>query len=290
MSAQPVTDVRAVLRAEGVTVSFGSTAVLDDVDLQVTGGEVVALVGPNGAGKSTLLAVLAGDHVPDHGRVLLDGAEVRSLRTNALARERAVLLQEARLSFPFLVDDVVRMGRSPWRGTPQEDRDDAVVARVMVTAEVDHLAERRYPTLSGGEKARASFARVLAQETRVLMLDEPTAALDIRHQEAVLREARRQAAGGVAVVVVLHDLSLAAAHADRVVVLDQGRVRADGPPREVLTGELLSEVYRHPVEVMVRPGTGEVVVLPVRGDTALTEQGPRGDTAAARSVRTEDGR
>jgi len=254
----------AVLRAVGVRVRFGATRILDGVDVDFGAGELVALVGPNGAGKSTLLSVLAGDTVPDEGVVELDRVDVRALRLDELARRRAVLLQENRLSFPFAVADVVRMGRAPWRGTPREDADDSVVAAALETADVTHLASRRFPTLSGGEKARTSFARTLAQEPGVLLLDEPTAALDIRHQEALLAEARRWAVDGATVVVVLHDLTLAAAYADRVVVLDGGRVRGDGPPADVLTSDLLTEVYRHPVDVIRRPGGGELIVLPVR--------------------------
>jgi len=252
------------LRARGVRVRYGSTAVVDGVDLDVVAGEVLALLGPNGAGKSTLLGVLAGDVTPDEGVVELDGVDVRTLRLADLARRRAVLLQENRLSFPFDVADVVRMGRAPWRGTDREDDDERVIENVMRTADVTHLAARRYPTLSGGEKARASFARTLAQEPVVLLLDEPTAALDIRHQESLLAEALRWARDGAAVVVVLHDLTLAAAYADRVVLLAEGRVRGEGRPHDVLTGELLTDVYRHPIEVVHRPGSDEIVVLPVR--------------------------
>lgn len=260
----------SALAARGVRVRYGTRAVVDGVDLEVRAGEVLALLGPNGAGKSTLLGVLAGDVLPDEGVVELDGADVRAMRLDDLARRRAVLLQENRLSFPFDVLDVVRMGRAPWRGTDREDGDDAVVDAVMATADVTHLADRRYPTLSGGEKARVSFARTLAQEPTVLLLDEPTAALDIRHQESLLAEAVRWARDGAAVVVVLHDLTLAAAYADRVVLLADGHVRGDGTPRDVLTGELLTDVYRHPIEVVHRPGSDELVVLPVRA-AALEE-------------------
>ncbi len=256
------------LRATGVHVTLGATRVLDGVDVEVHAGEVVALVGPNGAGKSTLLGVLAGDVAPDSGEVLLDGMPIVGRAPAELARRRGMLLQENRLSFPFAVREVVRMGRAPWRRTPREDDDEAVVDAALLTADVSHLAERAYPTLSGGEKSRSSFARVLAQQPGVLLLDEPTAALDIRHQEAVLSHARALAAGlqgePAVVVVVLHDLTLAAAYADRVVVLDEGRVAAAGTPRAVLTAPLLTSVYRHPVDVFDRPGTGDLVVLPRR--------------------------
>ncbi|ACQ82119.1 ABC transporter related [Beutenbergia cavernae DSM 12333] len=254
----------AILSARGVTLTLGGALILDGVDLDVAPGEVVALVGPNGAGKSTLLAALAGDLAPDSGVVRLADADLRAERAADLARVRAVQLQETRISFAFTVLEVVRMGRAPWHGTAHADADGDVVAQSLRIAELEDLAPRRYPTLSGGEKARTSFARVLAQHTAVLFLDEPTAALDIRHQEAVLREVRRRADGGVAVVVVLHDLTLAAAHADRVVLLDGGRVRADGPPRAVLTPELLTLVYRHPVAVIDHPASPGPVVLPVR--------------------------
>ena len=262
------------LSAHDVHVAFDGVPIVTGVDLEVRAGEVLALVGPNGAGKSTLLSVLAGDLTPSAGRVLLHGEDLHGLRLSELARHRAVLLQEQRLSFPFHVEDVVRMGRAPWQGLPEEDEDDAVVARSMGVAEVTHLAPRLFPTLSGGEKGRASFARVLAQGTRVLMLDEPTAALDIRHQEAVLVQARDQAAAGDAVVVVLHDLTLAAAYSDVVAVLDAGRVRGYGPPREVLTAELLTDVYRYPIDVLEHPVRGELVVLPVRARAVQTAGGP----------------
>ena len=269
-AAADPTSSAPVLQACGVSVAFDGTPIVTDVDFELHAGQVLALVGPNGAGKSTLLAVLAGDITPDAGTVLLQGEDLHRLKLAELARQRAVLLQEQRLSFPFSVHDVVAMGRAPWRGRPEEDADDAVVAQSLEIGDVAHLAPRLFPTLSGGEKGRASFARVLAQQTRVIMLDEPTAALDIRHQEAVLAQARSQAAAGDAVVVVLHDLSLAAAYADEVAVLDGGRLRGHGAPRDVFTSALLSEVYRHPIEVFDHPLTGDLIILPVRSAAAPT--------------------
>ena len=250
------------LRATGVSVTLGGRRILDDVDLVCEPGELVALVGPNGAGKSTLLGVLAGDLEPETGAVELDGVDLLRRSARDLARQRAVLLQKQGLAFGFSVRGVVAMGRAPWYRTARADADDEVVAASMERAEVEHLADRLFPTLSGGEQARASFARVLAQETPVLLLDEPTAALDIRHQEGLLAVARAATAHGTAVVVVLHDLSLAAAYADRVCLLSQGRVRAHGSPGDVLTAELLSDVYEHPVAVLDHEGT--LVVVPVR--------------------------
>jgi iron complex transport system ATP-binding protein len=168
------------------------------------------------------------------------------------------------MSFPFEVRAIVQMGRSPWAGSAAEDDDDSIVEAAMAEADVLDLADRRFPTLSGGEKARVALARVLAQGTQLLLLDEPTAALDLHHQEHVLTVARARVAAGLGAVVVLHDLGLAAAFADRVVVLSDGRVVADGPPVDVCTAALLSDVYRHEVEVLPHPRTGTPLVLPLR--------------------------
>ncbi|MDT9592737.1 heme ABC transporter ATP-binding protein [Nocardioides zeae] len=254
------------LEARGLGVRIDGARILDGVDLDVAPGELVALVGPNGAGKSTLLAALAGDLEPTEGTVTLDGRGLRAYRARELARVRGVLLQQQRLAFGFRAREVVAMGRAPWHGTDAEDRDAEVVAAATSRTDVAHLVDRLFPTLSGGEQARVSFARVLAQEPRLLLLDEPTAALDLQHQEGVLAVARAEAADGAAVVVVLHDLSLAAAYADRVCVLADGRVRAVGTPREVLRADLLGDVYRHPVDVVEHGG--HLVVIPVRSPRA----------------------
>ncbi|WP_436775250.1 heme ABC transporter ATP-binding protein [Yinghuangia sp. YIM S09857] len=245
-------------------VDLGGRTVLHDVDLQVRTGEVLALVGPNGAGKSTLLGAIAGDVVAGSGDVLLDGAPLASWPPLQLARRRAVLTQSYDLSFPFTVRAVVAMGRAPWARTPAEADDDAVVDAMLRRTETAKFARRGFGSLSGGERARVALARVLAQQAPLVMLDEPTAALDIRHQEAVLHTAAERARAGDAVVVVLHDLALAAAYADRVAVLHGGRVAACGPPAEVLTGELLSRVYRHRIEVIRHPRTGAMLITPVR--------------------------
>ncbi|MFC6042935.1 heme ABC transporter ATP-binding protein [Nocardioides hankookensis] len=250
------------MSCRGLGVTIEGHPILADIDLDVRGGELVVLVGPNGAGKSTLLGVLSGDVAPTSGRVTLDDKPLASYAARELARQRAVQLQKQGLAFGFRVHEVVRMGRSPWHRTEREDDDDRVVAESMERADVTDLADRLYPTLSGGEQARTSFARLLAQETPVLMLDEPTAALDIRHQESLLAVARAAAEAGAAVVVVLHDLSLAAAYADRVCVLAHGRVRANGTPADVLTSALLTEVYEHPVEVITHGD--DLLVVPVR--------------------------
>jgi iron complex transport system ATP-binding protein len=253
----------ARIGARGVTVEIDGRAILDGVDLDIVAGEVLALVGPNGAGKSTLLSVLSGDVRPHRGTVEIDGRDIRTLRHLELARMRAVLTQENQVSFPFTVAEVVEMGRSPWLRTDSRDDDEAAVAEAMAAVDVAHLARRRYTSLSGGEKARVSLARVLAQRTPTVFLDEPTAALDLRHQEDVMTTAARLAAAGTAVVVVLHDLSLAAAYADRVALVADGRLDALGSAADVFTAERIARVYGLPVEVHTQ--NNRPVILPVRG-------------------------
>ncbi|MEN8655362.1 heme ABC transporter ATP-binding protein [Streptomyces sp. 21So2-11] len=250
--------------AHALHVRLGAREVLSGIDLTARSGEVLALVGPNGAGKSTLLAALAADLPAAAGEVRIDGRPAPTWSAPELALRRSVLPQSADLSFPFPVEDVVRMGRAPWAGTDREDEDDPAVAEAMAATEVAEFAGRPFSALSGGERARVALARVLAQRAPLLLLDEPTAALDLRHQELVLRICRDRAAAGDAVVVVLHDLGLASAYADRVAVLQGGRVAAEGPPAEVFGEALLSEVYRQPVEVLAHPRTGAPLVLPRR--------------------------
>lgn len=262
------------LRCRDVHVTLGGHRILSGVDLTLRRGEVTVLVGPNGAGKSTLFSVLAGDLSPRSGTVHVrteDGADpvpVSEVRPRALARVRAVQMQDSRLSFAFTARATVEMGRAPWAGTAEEERDEAVVEHALGLSETRALAQQPVPVLSGGERARVAFARALAQETGVLLLDEPTAALDIRHQERVFAAVAERAAAGATVLVIVHDLSLAAAYADRIVLLHEGRVRADGPPSQVLDAALLSEVYDHPVAVTTVPGTDELLVVPLRGRPA----------------------
>ncbi|MDN3020641.1 heme ABC transporter ATP-binding protein [Streptomyces sp. S.PB5] len=249
--------------AEGLHVRLGARHVLDGVSVVVRAGEVLALVGPNGAGKSTLLGALAADIPAAGGVVRIHGRPAAEWSAPELALRRAVLPQSASLSFPFTVEDVVRMGRAPWAATAPDD-DDRAVAEAMRQTDVVDFASRPFSALSGGERARVALARVLAQRAPLLLLDEPTAALDLKHQELVLKVCRERARAGDAVVVVLHDLGLAAAYAHRVAILRAGRVAADGAPEEVFEQALLSEVYDQAVEVFPHPRTGALLVNPER--------------------------
>jgi iron complex transport system ATP-binding protein len=253
-----------VCRTDSVFLERGGRKLLDDVSLEVRAGEVLALLGPNGAGKSTLMNLLSGDMKPDRGEVLFGGRSISEWSLSELSRRRGVLLQDNQLLFPFTVHQVVEMGRAPWRRTPLEEDDNEAISESIRAADIAHLGNRRVPSLSGGERARAAFARVMAGRTGVLMLDEPTAALDLGHQEAVLSIARDRARAGDAVIVVLHDLNLASAFADRIALLQDGRIVTCDAPDRVLTAEIVSEVYRSPVEVIPHPVTGKGIVLPRR--------------------------
>jgi iron complex transport system ATP-binding protein len=243
----------ALLVADSVTAELGGREILHGLDLTLHSGEVLGLIGPNGAGKSTLLAVLAGDTHPTTGTVTLLDRDYHDYTSRDAARARAVMLQDSTVSFAHLVRDVVEMGRAAWPKDP--GRDAGIVDACLAEVGMDHMQHREITTLSGGERARVALARVMAQQARCVMLDEPTAAMDIGHQERTMHSARRVAerpgddGESRGVIVVLHDLNLAARYCDRLALLCDGRIVVAGTPREVCTSERLSEVYQWPVSV-----------------------------------------
>ncbi len=249
-----------LVRAVDLAYTVNDATLVGGVTLEVDAGEVVGVIGPNGAGKTTLLRLLAGELEPGSGSVTLDGHALDQLSPARLARIRALLPQHHVLEFGFRCIEVVLMGRHPHAESEAAAR--TAARRALEAVDAWSLAERTFPTLSGGEQARVACARVLAQETPLLLLDEPTANLDLRHQQTVMEVMRSRAAGGVGVVAVLHDINLAARHADRVAVMDAGRLRAVGTPRDVLTPSLLSEVYEIEVAVVPDPRTGQPLILP----------------------------
>jgi iron complex transport system ATP-binding protein len=262
-----------MLEAKGVGVAIGRHRLLEDVSLAVPPGLVTCVLGPNGAGKSTVLRVLAGALAPSAGTVSLAGRPLAAWPADALARLRAVLPQSSALSFAFTVAEVVLLGRTPHAGRCTRAEDRAIVAAAMAAADVSALAARRYPSLSGGEQQRVQLARVLAQvmdqagryEGRWLLLDEPTASLDLAHQQQLLACARGVAAAGGGVLAILHDLNLAAAIADRVCLLRQGRVVAQGPPTDVLTAARIAEVFGIEALVMPHPRAAQPLIVPLGG-------------------------
>ena len=252
------------LDAEGVTAGYGQRAVLRECTLAIARGEVVAIVGPNGAGKSTLLRVLAGLLRPSAGSVRLDGVDIGTLRRRDVARRIAVVPQIFDTLFPFTVREVVALGRTARLGTfGGASRDDAAaVDRALTDLDLTDLASRRIDRLSGGERQRAVLAMALAQETDVLLLDEPTVHLDPAHQVAMLRLVRNLACvRGFAVAAVLHDLNLAASMATRIAVLAEGRVVCDATPETVISAGLIRDVFGP--GLAVGRHDGRPVVLPV---------------------------
>ncbi|MDF5702282.1 heme ABC transporter ATP-binding protein [Aeromonas hydrophila subsp. hydrophila] len=256
-----------LLHCRQLSLSRGSRPILDRLDLSLQAGSLTALLGPNGAGKSSLLKCLTGE-LEHQGEIRLFGRERQEWAGTELAHRVGVLPQSSSLNFPFLCEEVVAMGRLP-HSEPASRRDE-IVRAAMTHAGVDHLAGRLYPGFSGGERQRVQFARVLAQiwqapdepqQARLLLLDEPTSALDLKYQHQLLTMARALAARHTAVLVVLHDLNLAARYADRLVMLEQGRVMADGTPREVLTPDLIDRLYDYPAQVILHPESGLPMVV-----------------------------
>lgn len=238
------TDRPTPLETRAISVSVDGSELLRSVSVDVRRGELLAIVGPNGAGKTTLLKALAGDLAPSAGEVLVDGRPIAELDARALARRRAVMPQSGYLPFLFTAREVVLMGRAPWDGERGEREHGARLAdEAMGLTDASRYAGRAYPTLSGGEQSRVTLARVLTQETPILLVDEPTAHLDPRHQQLVLQLLRDLAAEGAAIAAVMHDLNLAAGYADRAVVLAKGAVAALGPPRESLSPDLLRDAF-----------------------------------------------
>lgn len=239
-----------------------TSGVLDDVPVTAPSHEVTGVVGPNGAGKSTLLRALAG---LGHGTVTVDGRDMSGLRERDRALVMATVWQDTAVDFDITVGELAELGRHPHipRFARPCTTDRAAVARALDLAGVTHLAHRAVPTLSGGERQLAQLARALAQETPVLLLDEPVAALDLAHTLRVLQLMRELAADGRTIITVLHDLTMAARFCDRLVVLDRGRARAAGPPVDVLTPELLSEVWGVTATIRPDPDTGTPRVTPI---------------------------
>jgi iron complex transport system ATP-binding protein len=253
-----------MLQVEGLHLKRGSNDVLLGIDLQLSPGQVVGVLGPNGAGKSSLLGVMCGELAPDRGNVTLQGRPLTDWAGPERARHLAVLPQVSSLGFSFKVEEVVAMGRMP-HDTGQR-RDAEIVAEALQAADASHLVGRSYLALSGGERQRVHLARVLAQlwpgeEGTTLLLDEPTSMLDPLHQHTTLEAVRRFADSGAAVLVILHDLNLAARYCDRILLLESGRCHALATPPEVLTPASLKVVFGIDVLVQAHPERGHPLII-----------------------------
>ena len=253
------------LRARAIRAGYGGRTVLAGVSFEVAAGEVLAVVGPNGAGKSTLLRVLSGTLAPTAGTVELLGRPIESYQRRELARVAATVAQESAVAFPFTVLEIVLMGRAPhlgaWRFETAADL--AIGERALESFEILGLADRHLHELSGGERKLVFLARALAQEPRVVLLDEPTAFLDLKHVAGILARFRELAAErSLAVVATMHDLNAAAMYADHVLLLRDGEVAGYGNPEQVLTVENLARVYDTEVWVGRNPATGKTMIVP----------------------------
>lgn len=268
-TAQP----SSVLRFEDVTARIGGETLLTGIDFEARPGEVVGLVGRNGVGKTTLLRIATAAHAPSAGRVLLGETPVASWPRRQLARRIALVPQDMHVPFPFRVGELVLMGRAPHQPLLglESEHDVALAQAALDRVGVGHLADRDITTLSGGERQLVLFARALVQDPQVLLLDEPTAFLDLKHRVEVLREVRHFARASRAALVVSHDLSLAARSCDRVVLLGCGGVVAEGAPPSVLTRENLRLAFEIEAQTFTGPD-GELVVVP---DLAPSEENPR---------------
>ena len=254
----------SAMRLRGVTVELGGRPVVDRVDADVADGEWVALIGPNGAGKTTLLRALAR-LVPFAGEIELDGRPLAELGRGELARLVAVVPQEPSTPPWMTVAEYVLLGRTPHLGPLAKEgaRDRDAAARALARLDLLPFVQRRLGTLSGGEKQRVVVARALAQEAAIVLLDEPTAALDIGHQQQALDLLDGlRAESGLTLVAAMHDLTLAAQYADRMVLLDGGRVVADGAPAEVLTAPVIARHYGAAIDVV--PVGDRIAIVPRR--------------------------
>lgn len=255
-----------MLEAQGLSFSVAGFSLLRDIDLRVEPGKVTAIIGPNGAGKTSLLRLLTGEQRPTAGNIALSGRPLGDWSPTQLASVMAVLPQSSRLDFPFTAREVVMMGRIPH--ATGLARDTAIVDAALAAVDGSYLDKRFYTHMSGGEKQRVQLARVLAQiwepvtdHARVLILDEPTSSFDLAHQQLTITNMRSFAAQGVGVLVVIHDLNMAARCADQLLVLSCGRIAAFGSPQQVLTATTIKQVFNVDVSIGINPLTGTPLVI-----------------------------
>ena len=255
-----------MLESRQLSLSIAGFKLLQDVDLQVCPGEVTAIIGPNGAGKTSLLRLLCGEIKPSSGEVIFDGLSLDQWQPKQLARMLSVLPQGSALNFPFTAREVVMMGRIPHATGLAKDIE--IVDSTLALVGGSYLDKRPYTQMSGGEKQRVQLARVLAQiwepdtcGDRVLILDEPTSAFDLAHQQLTLEIVKNFVRQGVGVLLVVHDLNLAASCADQLVMLNCGRLVAQGAPEHVLSVDLIEQVFNVTASIGVHPRTGSPMVI-----------------------------
>ena len=252
------------LAAEGLTLAYGDRVVCDELSVQIPDGALTAIIGPNGCGKSTLLKALGRVLTPRAGTVRIDGRPLASLNRKEAARLVAMLPQGPTVPEQITVRDLIGRGRYPYHSLMRQwsPEDEGAIADAIQRAGVSDLTERQVSELSGGQRQRVWIAMVLAQTTPVLLLDEPTTYLDIAHQYDVLELCGRLRDTGTTIAAVLHDLNQAARYADHLIVMQDGRIMAEGPAADVLTAELVRDVFHLPCQIAPDPQTGTPMVVP----------------------------
>jgi iron complex transport system ATP-binding protein len=265
-----------LLAAENLSFAYDRRPILKGVSLAVEAGEFVGLIGANGSGKTTLLRVLPGLLPASAGEVRLCGAVLQSLSRREIATHATVVQQDTRIDFAFTVREVVAMGRTPYLGrfTPEQPADKAAIDRAMHETETDIFAQRSVMELSGGERQRVHLARAIAQETRIILLDEPTANLDLTHQFEALQLVKAYTRAGGAALAAIHDLSLAARFCDRLLLLSQGQIVASGPAADVINENNLMRHFALRARVWRDEETGSLMIYPF---------GPNREIAASES-------
>jgi len=257
-----------MLKANHIYYSIGKKLILNDICLEFHPGEFNMILGPNGSGKSSFLKIFSGEISGYDGTILYNGKKIASQKKEALAKYRAVMSQQPELSFPLMVDEVVMMGRYPHFNFSPNRKDIAICEEVMDRMNLSSFRERNYLTLSGGEKQRVQFARVLAQiweqpaeGTRYLFLDEPLTSLDINYQQEFLQVAREFTSKDTVLVAVMHDINLATQYADRLFFLKQGELIAQGKPKDILNESLIKKVFDVNVKLINNPLTNNPLVI-----------------------------
>lgn len=263
-----------VLKIQDLTAGYRSKAILEQISFSVGKGELVSLVGPNGAGKSTLLKTIRGLLPALSGKIILQGKEIKSFSERDFARQAGFLQQQTRVPFAYSVREVVRTGRYPylqwWQQTGRKD-EEIVRACLAYTGVLDFI-DCPVQELSGGQRQRVFLAKVLAQQTPLLLLDEPATGLDLMYQEEIFRFCRELCQAGRTILMVVHELSLAARFSSRLILLANGRMLADGSPEEVINPELLTQAYGVPIEVKENPLTGHADIYTAAQDRVHHEE------------------
>lgn len=253
----------SLLSAQAVGYRVGQHWLVKDVSLSLQSGEFVVIVGANGAGKTSLLRLLSGELQPDTGRVQLQDKPISTYSLRELALLRSVMRQHVELNFDFTVEEVVMMGRYPHIRAAATRADKAVVNQMLQLTESTALRRRLYATLSAGEKARVTLARILSQQTPIVLMDEPTSTMDLRHQQLTMQIARQLVNNGGTVLAILHDLNLAALYADRIGMMVAGELVALGTPGDVFTSENIATVFNISVHIVPHPDTSVPLIVPL---------------------------